>query len=110
MIFIARSWSPNMTIEDNLILDYHRIDEKTFKDYSAYAHSCLDKQNLARILNVEYNPEHVQLRSGDVLLAVHVKGGKLLPHMDELPADVIVEYYCYKVYSKETHVILEKQH
>ena len=108
MIFISSSWSPNMVVGDHYIVDFHKIDEELFKKYSEYAHSCMNKVNLAKILNIKYNPEHVQLRSGDALIVVHIKGGKLSPHDDELPDDIVLEYYCYNVYSSTTHVIIEK--
>lgn len=109
MIFIASAWSPNMVVDDHLLVDFHKIDERTFRKYCEYAHSCMNKTSLANILGIKFNPEHVQLRAGDTLIAVHVKGGKILAYRDELPENVILEYYCYTVYSPNTHEIIEKE-
>lgn len=109
MIFISSSWSENMLVGSYYIVDIHQIDEDLFKKLSVDAHSCIDKQNLAEILGIEYNPEHVQLRPGDSLLKVQIKGGKLSPYDDTLPSNVFLEYYCYTVYSPSTHEIVEKE-
>ena len=108
MIFISSAWSPNVAVDDHLILDFRKISEEKFREYSEYAHSCMNKRNLAKILDLKYNPEHVQLRPGDSLIAVHIKGGRLQNHDEELPRNVFLEYYCYTVFSPETHVINEK--
>ena len=109
MIFISSSWSETMLVGKHTIADIHQIDGDLFKKLAHNAHSCIDKENLAKILGVEYNPEHVQLRPGDALLKVLIKGGKLSPFDDELPDDVFLEFYCYNVYSSSTHVITEKE-
>ena len=109
MIFISTSWSENMLLDDHYIFDFHEIDEKMFKKLSTDAHSCINKPNLAKILGIRYNPEHVQLRPGDSLLKVQIKGGKLSPYDDKLPENVVLEYYCYTVYSPNTHSIIEKE-
>lgn len=93
---------------DHLLVDIHQIDETLFKKYAEIAHSCIDKPQLAKILGVEYNPEHVQLRPGDSLIKVLIKGGKLSPYDDKLPENVFLEYYCYTVFDSNTHVINEK--
>jgi hypothetical protein len=98
-----------MLVGKHTIADIHQIDEDLFKKLAHNAHSCIDKENLAKILGVEYNPEHVQLRPGDALLKVLIKGGKLSPFDDELPDNVFLEFYCYNVYSSSTHVITEKE-
>ena len=109
MIFISSSWSETMLVGKHTIADLHKIDEDLFKKLAVNAHSCIDKKNLARILGVKFNPEHVQLRPGDALLKVLIKGGKLSPFDSELPDDVVLEFYCYSVYSPNTHVIVEKE-
>jgi len=109
MIFIALAWSPNMVIDRHYLLDYHEIDQKLFHGLAEYAHSCMNKANLAKILGIKYNPEHVQLRPGDTLLTVNIKGGRLADDAEELPENVMLEFYCYNVYSAETHVIMEKE-
>jgi len=109
MIFIASTWSERMFASDHLLFSLDEIDEELFDKYKEYAHSCINLPNLAKILGIKYNPEHVQLRAGDCLIKVLIKGGKLHPYDEELPEDVVLEYYCYKVYSPETHVIIEKE-
>ena len=109
MIFISSSWSETMLVGKHTIADIHQIDEDLFKKLAITAHSCIDKENLANILGVEYNPEHVQLRPGDALLKVLIKGGKLSPFDNELRDDAFLEFYCYNVYSPATHVIVEKE-
>ena len=109
MIFIASAWSPNMVVDDHCLLDFYQIDRATFKKLCPYAHSCMNKENLAKILRIKFNPEHVQLRAGDCLMVVHIKYGKLQPDAEELPRNVRLEYYCYNVYSPSTHVIVEKE-
>ena len=108
MIFITTGWSENMLIEDHYIFDFHEIDEEMFRKLSNDAHSCINKPNLAQILGVKFNPEHVQLRPGDSLLKVQIKGGKLSPYDEELPDNVVLEFYCYTVFDPNTHVIIEK--
>lgn len=98
-----------MFTSDHLMFSMDRIDEETFKKYKEYSHSCINMPNLAKILGIKYNPEHVQLRAGDCLIKVLIKGGKLQPYDEELPEDVVLEYYCYKVYNPSTHVIIEKE-
>ena len=98
-----------MVVGDHHIIDIKQISKEMFNKYSHYAHSCMNKANLAKILGIEYNPEHVQLRSGDSLITVQIKGGKLSPYDEELPEDVVLEYYCYNVYSPETHSIIENE-
>ena len=109
MIFITQKWSEKMLVSDHLLFSLDRIDEETFNKIKEYSHSCINMPNLAKILDVKYNPEHVQLRAGDCLIKVQIKGGILQPYDEELPEDVVLEYYCYKVYSPETHVIIEKE-
>ena len=108
MIFISSSWSETMLVGNNTIANIHKIDEDLFKKLAVNAHSCIDKRNLANILGVEFNPEHVQLRPGDALLKVLIKGGKLSPYDEELPNNVFLEFYCYTVFDPNTHVIMEK--
>ena len=98
-----------MLVGDHYLVDLHQIDEDLFKKLSVDAHSCINKQNLAKILGLKFNPEHVQLRPGDALLKIVIKGGKIAPYDEELPENVVLEYYCYNVYSPNTHVILEKE-
>lgn len=109
MIFIASSWSEKMLLSDHLIFKLDKISEETFRKYSKYATSCMNLPHLARILNIKYNPEHVQLRAGDCLIKVLIKGGKLHPYDDELPENVVLEYYCYRVFDPNTHVIVDKE-
>lgn len=109
MIFITTQWSEKMFVSDHLLFSLDRIDEETFTKYKEYSHSCINLPNLAKILGLKYNPEHVQLRPGDALIKVQIKGGILQPYDEELPEDVVLEYYCYKVYSAETHVIKENE-
>lgn len=109
MIFISSSWSERMLVGNHYLVDFHEITEDMFQKLKVDAHSCIDKPALAKILNVDYNPEHVQLRPGDILLKVQIKGGRLSPYDEELPDDVFLEYYCYNVYSPSTHVIIEKE-
>lgn len=109
MIFIATSWSETMLIGKHTLADLHEIDEDLFKKLAVNAYSCIDKKNLARILGVKFNPEHVQLRPGDSLLKVVIRGGKLSPYDEELPEDVYLEFYCYTVFDSNTHVIVEKE-
>jgi len=96
-------------IDNHQLVKIDQIDEDLFKKVASTAHSCIDKANLAKILSVKFNPEHVQLRPGDSLLKVQIKGGKLSPYDEELPDDVVLEYYCYTVYSQNTHSIIEKE-
>ena len=91
------------------LFDCHKISEKEFQMWSFDAYSCINKKNLATILNVAYNPEPVQLRPGDILLVAHLKGGRLPDHANELNEKVILEYYCYRVFDPNTHVIYEKE-
>lgn len=109
LIFIATSWSETMLVGNHTIADVHKIDEDLFKKLAVNAHSCIDKKNLAKILNVEFNPEHVQLRPGDSLLKVLIKGGKLSPYDEKLPENVFLEFYCYTVFDSNTHVIVNKE-
>ena len=109
MIFISTAWSETMLVNEHSIVDLHQIDEEMFRKLAVGAHSCINKENLAKILDVEFNFEHVQLRPGDALLKVVIKGRKLQPFDYELPKNVYLEFYCYNVYSAETHVIMEKE-
>ena len=108
MIFIASAWSPKMIVGDHYLLDLHRIDRKLFDSLREYSHSCMNKSNLAKILDIEYSPEHVQLRAGDTLIEVNIRGGKLPEDAEELPRNVVLEFYCYTVYDARTHEITEK--
>lgn len=108
MIFIATSWSETMFVSNHILTDLKEIDEDLFKKLAVNAYSCIDKKNLAKILGVKFNPEHVQLRPGDTLLKVVIRGGKLSPYDEELPENVFLEFYCYTVFDANTHVITEK--
>lgn len=108
MIFITSSWSETMLMGSNTLVDLRKIDEELFKKLAPTAYSCIDKKNLAKILGVNFNPEPVQLRPGDSLLKVLIKGGKLPPYAEELPENVFLEFYCYTVFDQNTHVITEK--
>lgn len=109
MIFIATSWSETMLVGKHTIVDIHQIDEELFKKLAVNAHSCIDMKNLAEILDVNFNPEHIQLRPGDSLLKVLIKGGKLYPYDTELPEKVFLEFYCYTVFDSNTHVITDNE-
>ena len=109
MKFITSSWSPNMLAMPHWLFDCHKITEKEFVMWSMDAYSCINKKNLANILEVPYNPKPVQLRPGDVLLVAHLKGGRLPDHAESLDDDVILEYYCYRVFDPNTHVIIDKE-
>lgn len=98
-----------MVVGGHHIIDMKELSKDMFDKYSHYAHSCMNKPNLAMILGIEYNPEPVKLRAGDALITVQIKGGKLSPYDKELPEDVVLEFYCYNVYSPSTHVIIEKE-
>ena len=93
------------------LFDCHKISKKEFLMWSFDAYSCINKKNLANILNVAYNPEPVQLRPGDILLVAHLKGGRLPDHANEIDdnGNVILEYYCYRVFDPNTHVIANKE-
>ena len=89
MIFISTIWSETMLVGEHTLVDLHQIDEEVFKKLAVDAHSCINKPNLAKILGVEFNFEHVQLRPGDALLKVVIKGGKLQPFDEELPENYL---------------------
>lgn len=95
-------------MKEHYIFDLHQINEELFRKLAKDAHSCINNPHLAKILDVDYNPEPIQLRPGDSVIKVLIKGGKLLPYNDELPENVVLEFYCYSVYSPSTHVIIEK--
>lgn len=105
MIFISTYWSETMLVGDHTLAEIHQIDESTFKKLAAYAESCIDMQNLAMILGVDFGLSHIQLRPGDSLLKVAIRGGKLSPNDQKLPENVYLEYYCYTIYSPDTHII-----
>lgn len=110
MKFISTSWSPNMVTVGDALLDFHELSKEEFQAYAYGAYSCLNQRNLAEIFGLDYNPEHVQLRYGDILLVIHLKGGKLSPDANKIPEHVIVEYYCYRVLKKDNaHVVNEKE-
>lgn len=108
MIFISTYWSETMLVGDHTLAEIHQIDASIFQKLAVGAESCIDMPNLARILGVKFNPSHIQLRPGDSLLKVAIKGGKLSHHDNELPENVYLEYYCYTIYSPNTHVIEER--
>ena len=88
----------------------HKLSEEEFRALSYGAHSCINQKNLADILGVEYNPEHVSLRPGDVLLIAHVKGkGRLPRHVDSIPSNMVLEFYCYQILESETPLIREEE-
>ena len=94
---------------DEWDLHCHKLTEEEFKALAYDAHSCINQQNLANILGVEYNPEHISLRLNDVLLVAHLKGkGRLHPYSDELPSDMLLEFYCYQVMETSTPLIRDE--
>lgn len=110
MKFIGTSWSPNMVSINEWDMRCHKITEEEFKFLCYDAHSCINQENLAKILGVEYNPEHISLRPNDVLLVAHLKGKKRLPtDVEELPQGMVLEFYYYQILESETPLIREEE-
>lgn len=110
MKFISTSHSPNMMSLGDWDMKCHKLSEEEFRALSYGAHSCINQENLAKILGVEYNPEHVSLRPGDVLLIAHLKGrGRLPPYVDELPEGTVLEFYCYQILETSSPLIREEE-
>lgn len=108
MKFIGTSWSPNMISFNEWDMICHELTEEEFYFLSNDAFSCINHKGLAKILNVAYNPEHIHLRPGDVLLVAHLKGGRLPDNAEELSKNVVLEFYCYQILESSAPLIREK--
>ncbi|WP_296882245.1 hypothetical protein [uncultured Methanobrevibacter sp.] len=108
MKFIGTSWSPNMISLSQWDMICHKLTEEEFKFLSHNAISCINNEALARILNVDYNVEHIALRPGDTLLVAHIKGGHLPDGAKELPRNVVLEFYCYQIMESSAPLIREE--
>ena len=108
MKFIGTSWSPNMVSFSQWDMSCHKLSEEEFKFLSYDGFSCIGHRGLANILNVAYNPEPINLRPGDVLLVAHLKGGRLPDHADEIPSNVVLEFYCYQIRESSSPLIREE--
>ena len=110
MKFIGTSWSPNMVSIKDWDMRCHQLTEEEFKFLCYDAHSCINQENLAMILGVDYNPEHISLRPNDVLLVAHLKGKmRLADDVEELPQGIVLEFYCYQILESETPLIREEE-
>ena len=84
MKFIISTFSPKMFIEQEFILNWHKLSEDEFHALILDAYSCVGYPDVALMLNVAHNEEPVKARIGDVLLLADMNKGKL-------------EYWCIQI-------------
>lgn len=95
--YILNGWAWGMPRPKSGLVVYHDLTEDEFKLESHNAISCVGHPGLAEILNVDYNPEYIQLNVGDTALVVSTKGKKLPYECNELPTGLSLEYKCVKI-------------
>lgn len=97
MIFLANSFSFQMIT--NFPFDSHteEITKEKFDYYKQHAVSYMGNEDLANLLDVDYNRESLKLRGGDVLLVAQLMGGKLPKGATELPHNVSIKYLCMQI-------------
>ena len=76
---------------------YHDLNEKEFELEKHGAISCVGHPGLAEILDVDYNPEYIQLNVGDTALVVSTNGKKLPYECRELLPGITLSYKCVKI-------------
>lgn len=97
MKYVCIGQSPNMFNMPKWGMDCHELTQNEFTALAKDAYSCINHKGLAHVLGLKFNPGHANLRPGDVLLSIHLKGGFFPPEAMEKPDDVILEFYCYQI-------------
>ena len=107
MIFLTNSFSFQMIT--HFPCDTHTVEitKEKFDYYKQHAISYIGNENLANLLNVDYNRESLKLREGDVLLVAQLMGGKLPKGATELPHNVSIKYLCVQILKNESNSGLE---
>jgi len=102
MIFLASSFSFQMITNFPSDLHTDEITKEKFDYYKQHAISYMGNEDLANLLNVDYNRESLKLRGGDVLLVAQLMGGKLPKGATELPHNVSIKYLCIHILKNES--------
>ncbi len=109
MIFLANSFSLQMLTSFPSDFRCDEISKEKFDYYKEHAVSYVGHNDLANLLNVDYNRESLKLRGGDFLLVAQLMGGRLPEGATRLPDNVSIKYLCVQVIkSDEDFVESEK--
>lgn len=97
MIFLASSFSLQMITHFPYDSHTEEITKEKFDYYKKHAISYVGNEDLANLLDVNYNRESLKLREGDVLLVAQLMGGKLPHGATSLPHNVSIKYVCMHI-------------
>lgn len=102
MKFIANAFSLQMLTTTGGCMQWNEISKEKFDLLTQDAISYVGHEDMAHMLNVEYNRETLKLREGDVLLVAQVTGGRLPTGATTLPGNVTIRYYCVQIVKTNT--------
>lgn len=95
--YTLSGWGWSMPQPESGVMVYHTLTEEEFNIQRIGAVSCIGNPSAARILKAPFNPQHIQLKVGDVALVVYTEGGKLPYNATSLPEGVTFGFKCIKI-------------
>lgn len=97
MKFVVNKFSMNMFIDSDLLFVRHELSYEEFQALlkGEDVQICIGAEDVAKVLNVECNPQSVHARAGDVLLLAQMNQDAL-------------RFYCIQV-CKNTHPLLRDE-
>ena len=101
MIFLANSFSLQMITAFPVEFKCDEISREKFDYYKQHAVSYIGHEDLARMLNVDYNRQSLKLRDGDILLVAQLVGGRLPEGATTMPEGVDIKYLCVQILENE---------
>ena len=84
MKYVINGYSPAMLSDYDVLIAQKELTSDEFKAKCYEAKSMVGHKDLARCLDIEYNPGNIIINPGDVCISIFTKYGKLPKHFNDL--------------------------
>lgn len=91
-VYVLNSWSWTMTNPKFGDCHFEDLSEEEFDKEVIGAISCIGNPILAKVLELPFNPQYIDLKPGDTALVINLSGGRLRVGDKSFPDDVDVKY------------------
>lgn len=99
MKYLSNAFSLNML---NTYIENYEVKIKKLRDiekiYDSDVVSCIGHQDLANILNVQFNRASIMLNRGDILYVAQYIGERLPEGAKELPSGARIEFFEIEIF------------
>ena len=93
MKYVSNAFSLQMVHNNRYYLKVESINKQSFDAVKHECYSVVGHTEFARIIDVKYNRETIQLHPGDVLYVAQIVSGRMPEGgVETLPEDTIIKY------------------